>query len=190
MKPFLPVLLGFLILLSGCYSTYPISKGELSLATDERILIVLRHGRSIEVEPDHHINVTEPSDFIYGVGLVSGVGGATLTSREFRGRLLQSAFDSSAIRGGGLICWLEDGASIFFKENDYVEVTSEEGTGFWCVGEYQDGNLFKGKVPQEDIRGFFGRKSEAFKNLWIVGPFGAVIAATIIIVTIWPGGGF
>jgi hypothetical protein len=149
MKSFLSILLSFSILLSGCTSFYPLTdedRSEGRPAIDEQILIKLKDGRSIEVEPYHYVTVTEPSDFVYGEGFNNR------TFRQLRGKLNQSLIDSSVIERGSLTCWLHDGTPIVFRENDYVEVTFDGGTGLWCAGKYQNGEIFTGRVDHVDIR--------------------------------------
>jgi hypothetical protein len=97
--------------------------------------------------------VTEPEDFVYGVGFNNR------TSKQFIGKIPQSVIDSSSIKQGSLICQDKGGTTIVFRENDYVEVTSVGGTGFWCVGRYQNGAPFRGRVALQDIREFQVEKS-------------------------------
>lgn len=128
-------------------------------AANEAAVVLLKGGSWIEVKAFHHINVTEPSDFIYGEGFNKR------TTRQFRGKLHRSAIDSITTERGSIICWLEDGASVLFRNRYYVEVTSAEGTGFWCVGKYPNGALFRGRVAHEDISGFQTGKFDVGKTI-------------------------
>jgi hypothetical protein len=151
MKPYMCVFLSFSILLNACTSISTVSDENVSErppAANEATVVLLKGGSWIEVEAFHHVDVTEPSDFIYGEGF------NMRTRRQFRGNLHRSAIDSITAERGSITCWLEDGASVLFRNSHYVEVTSAEGTGFWCVGQYQNGALFRGRVAHEDIRGF------------------------------------
>ena len=181
MKSFNLILLVSAILLNGCASFRPLTdedRREGRPAADERLWVKLKDRRSIEVEPYHHINVTEPSDFVYGVGLNKR------TSSQFRGKLLQSLIDSSATERGSLTCWLHDGTSIVFRDDDYVEIRSDGGTGFWCVGKYKFGGLFRGRVADEDIHELQIRKTnnelEAGETVGIIVLVMAVFAVIFV----------
>ena len=189
MKTFNHIFLSFAIFLSGCTSFRPLTEEDRSEgrpAIDEQILVKLKDGRSIEVEPYHHINTTQPSDFVYGVGFNKR------TFRELRGKLLQSLIDSSGTERGSLTCWLHDGTSIVFRESDYVEVTFDGGAGFWCVGKYHNGGLFRGRVAHEDIleiqiaKG--GRLTSLYVGPVVGGAVGAVLGATLETSLLAPSG--
>jgi hypothetical protein len=165
------IFLSFSILLNACTSFYPLTdedRTEGRPAPDESAVVYLEVGLQIEVESYHHIIVTEPSDFVYGVGLNKQ------TSRQFRGRLFQSTIDSSTTKLGSLTCWLKDGTSIVFRANEYVEVTPDGGTGFWCVGKYRSGGLFRGRVADEDIQRIEIRKTDVTKTVILAVVVGGV----------------
>ncbi len=72
MKPYVCVFLSASILLNACTSISTVSDENMTErppAANKATVVLLKGGGWIEVEAFHHIDVTEPSDFIYGVGL-------------------------------------------------------------------------------------------------------------------------
>jgi hypothetical protein len=152
-KRILLVLIGAM-LMQGCYSSSVLEREgrKLQLPADSaRIQLDLKNGAIIECEPFHHLAVTAPSNFIYGVG--SSMQNSV--EREFIGRIDPSTIDSSKAEKGGRAFWLKDGSQVRFGEGEFLVVNSDQGTGLWCMGRKTDDEsdaLFTGRVEFADIR--------------------------------------
>lgn len=160
MKTFISVVLGSTLLLNGCMSYCPLERSEREQGRpkpDERILVTLVDGGTIEAEPYLHVAVSEPSDFVYGVG--HWVNKHTAKDSTFRGKLFRSSVVSSATITSRserhLFCWLSDSTLIVFKEGDYLVITPDQGTGLWCAGvrKSKEGHqAFAGRIPFDNIK--------------------------------------
>ena len=128
----------------GCYlfTTISESKKEISLADpDEHIRIHLDDSSEITLYPYHFVQVSEPSEFVYG----SGERWDRAARRSiFRGKSSFVSADSFYRTSGPL--WnlhkeisyydfmTEDGSILRFARDNYVVVKKDQGAGLWCAG--------------------------------------------------------
>ena len=174
-KSFIIILLIFSVLLQGCHSYYTRTEEERMEsrpAENEPVMILLTDGSQIESDAYHHINVVEADDFIYVIGeqvTKTGLRG------PFQGKLRRSLIDSSTTewvdRKQYFVCRLSDSSYVRFAESDYVVITPDLGTGFWCVGTLRlqlNESQFKGKVPTEKIQEFQIEKFSWTKTIILI----------------------
>ena len=71
MKSILVVILSASLLLEGCYSSAAVTEEEgrrLLLDSSASISVSLYDGAELEIEPYHYIELTDPSDVVFGLG--------------------------------------------------------------------------------------------------------------------------
>jgi hypothetical protein len=163
MKSLIIGLLGSALLLSSCTSFMPLEAEDRAQGRpkpDESIRVTLVDGSVIEA--DASVNVSEPSDFVFGVGEMYMMQHLRepLRGISFVGKLPYSLIDSARIvtRGSNrvLVCWISpqrwknsDSADckaflarpgawfmtrIEFEKGDYFRVSGDTGVGLWCAG--------------------------------------------------------
>ncbi len=152
-----------LLLLSayGCSSYYPLTREEVDagmIPPETSIRITRDDGSTIESGAFRHAMVKEPSDFVTGVGLDRTSG------KRFSGMVARSEIDSvrhiqvadpSRREQTYLVCWLANGTSIGFPEQDVLSIVPEQEPGLWCVGTQVESGLtkaFNGRIDPSDIR--------------------------------------
>jgi len=158
-----------LILWCGCFVTHPLKRDPRAgryLPGNRFLTVRLGTDDFIEVCPFCYVEVREPSDFVYGSGvLIENAGGA---QREFTGRIESGTpfrFEAGGKTGG----FRQNGAgpsvyyfeisernTVRFKEGCFVRVTREGGPGLWCAGtrvKDHKRSLFTGRVPFGQIDG-------------------------------------
>ena len=162
MKTVLVILLCASLLLEGCYSYSALNEEErnqFGTLENDNILIVLNDGSNIESHKGLHVEITEPSEFVLGIGsrCKSNSRGGSLKATHFAGRLQKSLIDSSKlIRSSSygidmlFQCWLSDSSVMTFKSGDYVTITPDSGIGFWVIG-ITNHSTFRGKITPTSI---------------------------------------
>ena len=71
MKACIMIILCSSLLLQGCYSSSTLTeewRAPLRLEPDAAIIVTLYNGSKIEVGPYHHLELSEPSDLVFGIG--------------------------------------------------------------------------------------------------------------------------
>ena len=169
MKSFIMILLCSSLFLEGCSSSSAITEKErahLRLDPDRTIFVKLNDGSGYILEPYHYIEVTEPANFVFGVG--EKLDKATGKYEPFKGKLHPISTDSSDVdtvittgwsgrkkmRFQYIIFGLSDSTNVRFKQDDYVVAHGNQGSGFWCAGAWRSNGPythFTGRIPPENI---------------------------------------
>jgi hypothetical protein len=121
----------------------------------------------------HHVAVVDTTEFFFGVGTKrkSGLG--------FKGKIPIEEVDSIRMGSAGpdstsyLVCWVKNGTSIVFSEEDYLWIKPNSELGFWCTGTLRrDGeqSLFKGVVPRGQIVELKTEKFDVLKTALLTSP--------------------
>jgi hypothetical protein len=167
MKSLIIALLGSALLLNSCTSFQPLEAERAVFHNpepDKEIRVTLADDSEVEAERYHHVRVSEPSDFVYGVGKIYVLDNPTATT--FAGSIPNSSIDSSRIVRKDshelFVCWFSKGTPlgmgplyeamterlqavstrlgprsrfrIEFEKGDYLNVTASSGPGLWCSG--------------------------------------------------------
>jgi len=149
-----------LLNLCGCYSSSALTKEETQNYhpdPNDSFIIVLKDGTEIvydrEDNPDAvFVRVDEPSDFIFGTGLIFDK--YTQTNSRFGGKIDRNKIDSTKlVRTGNDVYhlfWLNDNTRITFGEGEYLDIKPEESIGYFISGKILL-DKFLGKVEFGDI---------------------------------------
>lgn len=160
MKSLIITLLGSSLLLNSCTSFRPLEGERAGLydpAADKKIRVTLVDNSEVEAEPYYHVKVSEPSDFVYGVGKIYMMQRSTdlPTGTPFAGRVPYSSIDSSQIitRGSDtlFVCWLSSQSPIDFDGAVYIDFDdavykaslSRLGAQFMSRIEFEEGDYLK-----------------------------------------------
>lgn len=196
MKSILIISLCALLVLEGCTSYYVLNEKERlqdRSPDDEAILVTLENGDEIEYEPGHYVEVTEPSDVLFG----AGYGGKSINKEHIEftgyrnGAIPRSVIDSSKdviIHSDQYYrCWLSDGSVVWFKNGEYINITPDSGTGWWVLAKKNE----SGFITKIDMNGVQKIEVEVSKNdglktllfalgitALIVGAFAASVAVS------------
>jgi hypothetical protein len=121
---------------------------RLEMDPSEQIEINLFDGSTVRVDPYHYLEVSEPTDFIFGVG--EQLDRSTGKYKPFRGKIFGPYVDStdtvkhrrsspqgpgsSANRAYNHFIRLPDSSTVCFEPDDFIAVKSDQGPGLWCAG--------------------------------------------------------
>ena len=160
------ILVVALINLGGCYTYSALTNEEIQNShptAKDNFKIILKDGKEIKYEYSNDPNtffvrVEEPSDFIYGKGQILR---GQPPSVKFWGGITRDVIDStdSFYTNKDLYqrFWLKDNSIITFKEYEYVDITPEDGTGYW-ISEIKYNHQFISKVEFNEIKEIQGNK--------------------------------
>lgn len=191
------------LVLEGCYSYFAFhgaASTQEQPANGERIQITLIDGSVFESSPNHHIVVTEPSDFVYGIGEIID---RTNHKREFSASFQPIAIDSCDVDTTISKGWnsrqryllpyyvfsLPEGLTVRCRRSDCIFVTSTQGVGLWCADESSGRpTSFSRRIPFDHIKGIEVRRISGIKTtLFIVTCLTAAVALTLLTTFITPG---
>jgi NDP-sugar pyrophosphorylase family protein len=200
MQSFLVILLCSSLLLEGCYSFYPLTTTQREVLLGESnltIQITLIDGTEIVAEPYHYIQVSEPSDFLIGVGELWNV--RTNSKSAFQGKIQSQGVDSGWTTGYRPALqrwervpvrywefWVSDSTKVRFKKDDFIAVTKEQGTGLYVNGYTESGSgmyerreTYQGKISFDQIQKIERRRISEVKTILLEAVIVASIAASI-----------
>jgi len=187
MKPTIIFLLIFSLLAQSCTTYNPISREERAsgdIGPDHHIRMTVSGTAVLEAEPYHYIKIKQPANLIIGAGIKKGRLGF---DDGFHGVIPDSSIDSSVIDANKkLVCYCKDGSVITFKYEDYLRITPDQGTGFFCVGKMTysiSDSLYKGRIPQSAIGRIGYEKIEPIGTVSLVlgGAFVFLIVGLLVI---------
>ncbi|MBI1805065.1 MAG: hypothetical protein HY033_08905 [Ignavibacteriae bacterium] len=196
------------LLVQGCYSSFLASDEERKkLVTDpsEQIEINLANGSTVRADPYHYLEVSGPSDFVFGVG--EQLDRTTRRSTPFRGKISAPYVDScdttkiynSRSKIIRHIIRLPDSSVVRFEKDNYIAVKSDQGPGLWCVGHKTgsklpgillfgligsliepNGDPVNGRMPFDQIKSIEVRKFSTLKTIL----FGLAVSAEIALLAV------
>ena len=202
MKHLLIIVLCPSLLLEGCYSSFTLTEQDRLQGhpnEDETILVTLKNGSTIESEDYHHVEVKEPSNFIY-VEVGERFDRKTGERKTFRGSIQPATIDSSRVDTVLSTGWsarkrnrlhfynfgLTDGSVIRCLKSDCFTVTSAQGPGLWCAGRMElnhESSNFVGKIPFESIMKLEVKKVSATKTA--IGVFGIALGVGVVFILLF-----
>jgi len=163
-------------------------------------MVTLSDGSELRAEPYHYIEVTQPSDFVYGVG--EQIDRKTGKHTPFAGMIHPTAVDSinfdtlnMAVGDSRIkrrvqyyVLGLSDSSQVRCQKSDCVIVDSRDGAGLWCVGQLESHRIhsgFSGRIPFENIRKIEVREFSVAETVVLVTVTAVVVAG--IIAVAWLG---
>jgi hypothetical protein len=149
------MLLSASLLFQGCHSYQKLDRSvgcDLRVLESERVALLLQDGSWVESGAYQHVEVAVPSHLIYGKRrfATSSLGRDRDGMTLLQCAEIESSWVLSPREGESLQCRLVDGTVVTFERGGYVEITPEDGAGFWVRGE-KCGAQFQGMVPHNGI---------------------------------------
>jgi hypothetical protein len=178
------ILVVALLNLCGCYTYSAMTEEEIvnnHPTKKDDLKLILKDGSEIICEYQNSPNtffvrVEEPSDLVYGRGSI--LYKEQSPTILFWGEILRDKIDStsSGYVNGEVYqhFWLKDGNCVILKEGDYVDITLEDGIGYWVSG-IKNNQTFIGKVNFDNVEEI---QVEGV-NWIVVGPMLALIVGLI-----------
>ena len=172
MKLLIITVLIMMLIWQGCHSFFPVGESQKINLNDydaEDIKLDLVDGTEITSKAYLHRLVTEPSNFIIGIGTL------TYEGQENNKKVFYSykanEFDSVGIpkikKGNYAICYLKNGCQINYADDSYLRVKPQDGTGYFIMGEVnKDGikNIKTSRVELNQIQNIEIKKVDGLKT--------------------------
>ncbi len=173
-----------MIVLQGCYSSSPLrveNGRQPASASFDAFMVQTHDGRSINLEPNHFVEVTAPSSFVYGIGERAEKGSSRFL--PFTGRFqpvsqrIEAAQNSEKggrpLRIHRLLFTLPDSSLVRMSDVDCILVDSARGAGIWYSTLEWDPEAFTyvasvERIPQENIQSLEVKNLDALKTVSFV----------------------
>ena len=159
MKLLIITVLIMMLIWQGCYSYFSVSSlGESQRINfnnydAEDIQVDLVDGTEITSNAGTHSLVTEPSDFIMGIGTLSYSG--QVSSKEKFYKINANDFDSVAIskfkNADYETCYLKDGSQIHYQVGSYLRVSPKDGVGYIILGKVEKDGIKEIKTSRVEL---------------------------------------
>ena len=185
MKLLIITVLIMMLLWQGCQSFFPVGGNQKINLNDynaEDIQLDLVDGTEITSKAYTHKLVTEPSDFISGIGKITY--GDKKNDENISYIYNADKFDSvrtySANETGYAVCYLKSGALIGYDNDSYLRVSLEDSTGYFIRGEVRKGmtkNIKTSRLELSKIQDVEIKKTDGIK----------VVAVTILVLGVLAG---
>ena len=171
------ILVTALLNLYGCYTYSTLTKEEIEnkpLTAEDAFVFVLKDGSEIDCDLENNpqanfVRVDEPSDFIFGNGLI--YSNETREQTKLLGKISSISIDSTkTIKSGNDVYtffWLKDSTRVTYKDGDYINILPQDGTGYWVFGK-RGNNIFRGKIEFVDISEIQEKKDNEGVNMVII----------------------
>lgn len=185
------------ILLQGC------TQGEIITMrppADKQVWFLLEDGRIITTDPYHHVNVVEPAEFVFVVGVEYDNNGSTPPWRSSVA-IPPDVYDSTraASRSAGMSVpdsvqfQTSDTTYVVFSTGDVIRVSEVEGNAFWCIGRVEtDGreDPFSGRITYGEIKEIRAEKEPVGKAITTgvvsaVGVYSVIALVVLGTVIVW-----
>jgi hypothetical protein len=180
---------------------------SLGMDPSEQVEINLFDGSTVRVDPYHYIEVSEPTDFIFGVG--EQLDRSTGKYKPFRGKIFAPYVDSvdtiSLLNSPNKIIRhsirLPDSSVIRFEREDFLALRSDQGVGLWCAGHITaivgwgagalvepTGDAVNGRIPYDEIKSIEPRKFSIVKTALCGIGVSAFVASLVVLRHNYPEG--
>ena len=171
MKLIIITVLIMMLIWQGCKSFFPIKENQNINLNDydkEDVRLDLVDGTEITSKAGTHKLVTEPSDFIMGMGTLTYEG--QVNNKKTFYKYNANEFDSIKFdqRNGKdyVTCYLKNGVQINYAKDSYLRVVPKEGTGYFVMGEVKKGerkNIKMSRVELSQIQNVEIKKIDGLK---------------------------
>ena len=177
----------FLLNIFGCYTNNQILRKDYSNIMAEvgkELQIKLTDGRTIISKEYEHIEVREPSEFIFGKADI--IDGRNLQT-DVGTILYESEIDSTDKKyyaDKSLICW-SDGKRYHFSSENYFYITKDSAAGFWVKGMITESeSSFYGRLNPSEISNIEVIKIDAVNTTFFVAGIIVVMAIIVYVVAL------
>jgi hypothetical protein len=188
MKLIIVTVLVMMLIMEGCQSFFPIKENRNINLNDyetQYIQLDLVDGTKITSKAYTHRLVTEPSDFISGVGEITYADKRNdkNISYIYNADKFDSVRTYSANETAYAVCYLKSGALIGYDNDSYLRVSPEDGTGYFIRGEVKKGmtkSLKTSRLELSTIQDVEIKKADGIKvvgvTILVLGVLAGIIA--------------
>lgn len=165
----------------SCTSFYSLNtdeKLENYLTVSGCLLFIHKDNRTFEADAKDCLFISEPKDYIYGIGDITNK--STKETIHFEGEIRRENIDSlkSTIANSReyTIYWFNDSLRVAFEKDKFIDLRPESGSGFWLLISRNNNQIFE-KIYVEDISEIKVRKVNYLTTSLLVLP--------VIILCVW-----